>query len=120
MGLRHSPEQVRIVNLEDGRPTVAEARARLLREIERARKEGAAALKVIHGYGSSGEGGALQGALRRSLRRRKKEGLIAAIVYGERWEIFDETTREVIERCPALGDDCDLNRYNEGITIVLL
>lgn len=111
---------VRTVMLKQGLPTVAEARARLKSEIDQARRAGIRALKIIHGYGSSGVGGALQGAIRASLRKRVKEGLIQAYVPGEKWDPFDEGTRTAIDQCPELGRDPELRHYNEGITIVVL
>lgn len=109
-----------IVDLEADRPSVQEGRQRLLAALDKARAGGAPAVKVIHGYGSSGLGGALREALRRSLGKRKKEGRIRAFVAGEKWDLFDPAARAVLEACPDLARDRDLNRYNEGITIVLL
>ena len=108
------------VMLKAGMPTVEEARARLKSEIQRARTAGTLALKIIHGYGSSGTGGTLRHAIRRSLRKRVKEGQIRCFVGGEEWDVFAESTRQILEDCPELARDRDLAGYNEGITIVLL
>jgi hypothetical protein len=108
------------VNLERGLPTVDEARQRLRAELESARARRVSALKLIHGYGSSGVGGKLKDALRVSLKNLRNKGDIAAFVAGERWTISEPLAREILDRCPALGRDSDLNRYNDGITIVLL
>ena len=113
-------QNVRTVLLKEGLPTVAEARARLNAEIQQAKQAGVCALKIVHGYGSSGTGGSLRDAIRASLRKRRKEGKISAFVAGEQWSPFDETARVVLQACPALERDPDLGRYNEGITIVLL
>ena len=51
---------VRELNLELGRPDAAEALRRLAAEVEAARKMGTPAMKLIHGYGSSGKGGRLR------------------------------------------------------------
>ncbi len=108
------------LNIEAGMPTVEEARQRLLAELRQAKQAGVAAVKVIHGYGSTGKGGALRGALRSSLLRRKKEGLVTRVIFGEKWDVFEENARYAIECCPELRSDRDLNRSNEGITIVVL
>ena len=112
--------KVGVVNLEERMPTVEEARAKLKSEIDGAKKTGMTALKIIHGYGSSGVGGSLRHAIRRSLQKRVKEGQIRAFVPGEAWDIFEEKCRQILEECPELGRDQDLGRYNEGITVVLL
>lgn len=114
------PARIHIANLKAGRPDVHEARKRLAAELDKARTIRAAAIKVIHGYGSSGAGGALREALRRSLAKRKKEGRIRAFIAGEKWDLFDPVAREALDACPELARDNDLNRYNEGVTIVLL
>ena len=60
---------VRELNLELGRPDAAEALRRLAAEVEAARKMGTPAMKLIHGYGSSGKGGRLRTACRTWLRQ---------------------------------------------------
>jgi hypothetical protein len=109
-----------IANIKADLPTVAEGRQRLAAALDKARAAGAEAVKVIHGYGSSGVGGALREALRRSLAKRKKEGHIRGFVAGEKWDLFDPAARAILDACPDLGRDPDLNRYNEGITVVWL
>ena len=97
-----------------------EARRILIEGLQTAKSGGVRVLKVIHGYGSSGVGGKLRGALRRSLELRKKEGAIKVIIKGEDWSIFNEEARGLCDRFPFLRDDQDYNRENPGITIVEL
>jgi hypothetical protein len=111
---------VRIVSIKTGLPTVEEGRARLKVELDRARADAAVVLKLIHGYGSSGVGGALRRGIRASLRKRLKEGGIRAFLPGEEWDLFNEVARRLLQECPELAADQDLNHYNEGITLVLL
>lgn len=113
-------QQIRTIMLKQGLPTVEEAQLRLDAEIGWASRAGVTVLKIIHGYGSSGVGGALKRAVRASLRKRCQEGTIRAFVGGEQWSVFDESTREIVDACPSLGRDRDLRSGNEGITIVLL
>lgn len=86
----------------------------------KARKDGIAALKVIHGYGSSGAGGVLRFAIRSYLRQRKEKGEIAAFVNGESWSSFDERSKLIFGRIPESLLDSDVGRGNKGITLVLL
>jgi hypothetical protein len=113
-------EKVRVLVIKAGMPTIQEARARLNAEIDKARGSGIIVLKIIHGYGASGVGGKLRDAVRRSLQRRQTEGRIRSFVIGENWAAVEERARELLEQCPELRRDPDLNRYNEGITFVLL
>ncbi len=110
----------RTINLESGLPSVDEARRRLIAEMERARKDGVRVLKVIHGWGSSGAGGKLGPAIRKSLRLRVKEGKAVAVVPGERFSSDTTDGRELIRRHPQVRADRDFNRANPGITIVEL
>lgn len=113
-------EKVRTITIKSGMPTAEEARARLNAEIDKSKQAGVLVLKIIHGYGSSGEGGRLKEAIRRSLQKRRKEKKISSFVAGEKWSVFEPDARQFLEACPELKNDPDLNRYNEGMTLVLL
>ncbi|HEY3293910.1 MAG TPA: Smr/MutS family protein [bacterium] len=114
------PEILRIVNLETGLPTGEEALRRLSEAIEAAKRDRVKALKVIHGYGSSGTGGVLRQRVQKSLANRRNQGKIRACVFGEKWNSFEEVARDVLDQCPELRRDSDLNRGNAGISIILL
>lgn len=111
---------MRTVNLKSGLPSVDEARRRLLAEMEIARKQGVRVLKIIHGWGSSGEGGALAVAIRKSLRLRVREGRASLVVPGERFSSDATEGRNLAQRHPEVRRDPDFNRANPGITIVEL
>lgn len=108
------------VNLEEGRPTVDVALRRLFGEITRAKASRVKAVKLIHGYGSSGTGGALRVAVRTELERLKKKGMIKLFVPGENFEIFNLDAIKMLDSCNELRSDRDLGRFNNGITMVLL
>jgi hypothetical protein len=114
------PESVVTVNLEADYPTVEEARQLLKAELEKCRNRKVTAVKIIHGYGSSGVGGALRQGIRKSLINRRKEGSVKAVVFGEKWSIFDSVARSMLEQCPEFGKDKDLCNSNPGISVVLL
>ncbi len=110
--------KVEIVNMEAGYPTAEEARKRLATEIDVARKKGVGLLKIVHGYGSTGKGGTLRKSLRTMLLRMQQEGKIGRVIFGEAWDLFDEPSRNLIERYPLIRGDRDIGRSNAGITIV--
>jgi hypothetical protein len=112
--------RVRVLNLEEGFPTRDQAYQKLDAALARARKDGIAVLKVIHGYGSTGAGGVLRFAVRGFLRQRKDKGEIAAFVNGESWSSFDERSKLIFAKAPELVMDIDIGRGNKGITLVLL
>jgi hypothetical protein len=111
---------MRVVNLESGFPSVDDARRRLLAEVNSARASGVRLLKVGHGWGSSGEGGKLGPAIRKSVRLRVKEGKAVAVVAGERFSSDTIEGRELAQRHPSVRSDRDWNRANPGITVVEL
>jgi hypothetical protein len=87
------PPSIVIINVEEGLPTLEEARARLKVELDMCRNRDIQAAKIIHGYGSSGVGGVLRLGIRKSLISRRKEGQIKAVIFGEKWDIFDPSAR---------------------------
>jgi hypothetical protein len=111
---------IRTFNVEAGLPTLDEARRLVIEEIKRAKREGVKVLKVIHGYGSSGKGGALCIGLRRSFGLRKKEGVMKDFVTGEDFSIFNDKVLDLLEAVPELRGDPDLGATNEGVTILWL
>ncbi len=94
--------RVRVVNLEEGFPTRDQAYQKLEAALARARKDGIAVLKVIHGYGSTGAGGVLRFAIRGYLRQRKEKKEIVAFVNGESLSSFDERSKLLFARVPEL------------------
>ena len=81
---------------------------------------GVTAIKIIHGFGSSGKGGSIRTEARKYLDRQKARGQIKYFIIGEDFSIFDETTRNAFKICDELRRDRDLERHNNGITIVIL
>jgi hypothetical protein len=112
--------KIKTVNLEQALPSVEQARAKLVAEIERARSAGFQLLKIIHGYGSHGIGGDLRFALQATLRQMTHAREITDCIYGENWRTGDERTWELLKRYSELKSDPDLGRGNRGITLVVL
>jgi hypothetical protein len=112
--------QQKIVNLERGMPLVEEALARLAGEIEQARLERCRVLTLIHGYGSSGRGGAIRQEVRAQLQYLKHRGAINDLLAGEEFSTRTNFSRRLLHRFPFLRGHRDLNRSNPGITLVIL
>ncbi|MBR3691639.1 MAG: hypothetical protein IKL89_02930 [Clostridia bacterium] len=113
-------DAVYTVNLEDGLPLCHEAINRFKKELEAATERGIAVMKLIHGYGSSGSGGKLRIAIRRHLDGCKLNGFILDYIEGEKFDIFDARTQKALQTHPELARDRDLQRHNNGITVVLV
>ena len=122
--LKPSPKEClflicKTVNLERNFPLASEASVRLSQEIRLAKCSRCRALKVIHGYGSSGKGGAIKAACLKLCAERKRSGMIRHFVKGEDFTPFTEDGRKAIEICPQLKTDIDYGRQNDGVTIIL-
>ena len=108
------------VNIKYDLPTADQAIKRCTFAIENSKRLGGGAVKIIHGYGSSGKGGRIRVEVRQYLERQKQRGQIRDFIPGERFSIFDESTRAAFMRCDELRRDHDLDAANNGITIVVL
>lgn len=107
-------------NIEKGMPTVAQARIRLDQALRTARSQRYTVLKIIHGYGSSGKGGAIKKDVHIVLQEQKKQGRVRYFVSGENFSPFDAETRSILDTYPVLRKDKDYSRGNAGVTIVVL
>lgn len=111
---------IRLINLEEDKPTVAQALNRLQLELKLARRQQIQTLKIIHGFGSTGNGGKIRVAVRKELEALQQRGAVGLVIPGERLTIFEENTRMLLRQCPAFRKDSDIDRHNNGITVVLL
>lgn len=108
------------MNLKEGMPLVSEAMSHMQTELRRAQNDGIKVLKLVHGYGSTGAGGEIRIAVQNGLLRRKSQGEIRNVIFGEDWRISNEATWALLKQMPELKQDSDLGRQNRGITIVVL
>jgi hypothetical protein len=92
----------RLVNLKKGRPLVRQALARLDMELKIAAGQGFKVLTLIHGYGSSGAGGAIKAAVRHQLDFLRHQGRIRDVVIGEDFASRSGRGRCLLRRFPVL------------------
>jgi hypothetical protein len=101
-------------------PQVHEALQRLDRELALARQDKAKLLKLVHGYGSTGQGGDIRIAVQKRLLELSQNGQIRGCIFGENWSKTDDPAWKLLQAHTELKSDSDLGRHNRGITIVLL
>ena len=109
-----------VLNLEEGMPLVSDALSRLRMGIQEMRVSRAKAVKVIHGYGSTGRGGKIRPAVRQELADMKRGKLIRDYIIGEDFGPVDAASRKLAEQNRNITRDPDYGRMNHGITIVVL
>ncbi len=112
--------QLREVNIKEDMPTADDAVKRVTFQLHTSKRLGFSALKIIHGYGSTGTGGKIRTKTRRYLDEQKRKGIIRDYITGEDFSIFDPATLKAFQSCAELRRDSDLERHNNGVTIVIL
>lgn len=108
------------LNIKSEFPPADVAVANLLIEIERLARTGVGAIKVIHGYGSHGVGGAIKKEVHNALKILKHNKKIIDFIPGEKFGAFAKENEYITTNFPQLVLDADLQNYNSGITIVFL
>ena len=108
------------LNLEEGMPLVEEAIQRLHMGLQEMKVSRVKAVKLIHGYGSTGRGGKICTGVRQELAAMKRKKLIKDYIPGEDFGPTDEATRKLVEQDKTTNRDPDYGRINHGITIVVL
>jgi hypothetical protein len=101
-------------------PTVDDAIRRITYHLRNCKPLGVSVLKIIHGYGSTGTGGKIKTEARRYLGEQKRKGQIKEFIPGEDFSIFNDATLKAFQLCPELRRDPDLERHNNGVTIIIL
>lgn len=109
-----------LINLESGHPKVESAMIKLRLELVTLRRIGIHTVKIIHGYGSTGIGGAIRQATRQYLAEQMNAGKIKAYCPGESFGPFENSGRKIVALSPAFRQDPDWGRQNDGITVVVL
>jgi len=107
-------------DIKSDMPTADQALRRVDMALATGRMAGAAAVKLIHGYGSTGRGGVIRTQVRRTLSELRAKGKVKGFIPGEDFSIFNGETLRAFQACPTLRQDCDLERSNNGVTIILL
>lgn len=110
----------KVVNLERGMPAAEDAIRILEAAIAEARVQGISILTVIHGYGSSGKGGKIRRDCRSILDYKCSKGELQDYVPGEEFNRRNGPTKSILRRYPQLLSDRNLDRGNQGISLIIL
>ncbi len=108
------------IDIKSEQQTVAEAIAQFLVEAESYKKGGYKVMKVIHGYGSHGVGGAIKNAFLKRCEDLKRRNKIEDYVCCDAWTPKNTVRKIAINYCPDLLADRGLYLLNPGCSIVIL
>ena len=109
-------KRLKEINLEDGKPTVDDALIVLKSHVRNAKSDNVGCLYVIHGYGSSGKGGAIRDKSRQWLNAQARNGVVKSVIYGEEFNIFNIKALELKNKYKELEQL--LKVCNHGVTVV--
>ncbi len=112
--------RVLYIDIKSEMQTCLMAVAELENEIDACKLGGFTVLKVVHGYGSHGVGGAIKKAVHKRLNEMKRQGIISDFVPCEKWTPNNPLRKKAIEYSSDLLADSDLRMLNSGVTIVLI
>ncbi|MBR6778649.1 MAG: hypothetical protein IKM43_00635 [Clostridia bacterium] len=108
------------IDIKSQKQTVAEAVAQFLIELESYQKGGFKVMKVIHGYGSHGVGGAIRNAFFKKCQDLKNRKMIEDFTCCDKWTDKNVVKKIAINYCPDLIADAELRTLNPGCSIVII
>ena len=86
------------LNIKEGMPLVSEAMEHLKSSLDRCRRNKYKCVLVIHGYGSTGKGGAIHDKARQWLKAQERTGKVKSVIFGEDFSIFNFKSLELKNR----------------------
>ena len=109
------------LNIKRGLPTVEEALEQLTEYLWMASELGIKAIILIHGYGSSGEGGRIKWAIHEALENNRYADRIEEYYYGEQVPYGTQACQALLKQRPGLKQYLKhFKAGNAGMTVLLL
>jgi len=106
------------INIKENMPQVAEALRYLQNAIVTLKREKYECVLIIHGYGSTGKGGAICIKARQWLKAQEKNGKVRTVIFGEDFEMFNFKALELKNKYRELAPLLSVG--NHGVTVVEL
>lgn len=106
------------INIKQDMPLVADAMRFLQDSITRLKRDKYDVVLIIHGYGSTGKGGAICEKARQWLKAQERGGKLKQVIFGENFTLFNFAALELKNKCREL--EPLLRVCNNGVTILQL
>ena len=109
------------INIKQGSPHVEEALELLTEQLRKCLDLGIKAIILIHGYGSTGEGGRMKWAIQDALENNRYSDRVDEYFFGENVAYGSQAYHALLKRRPGLKRY--LKRFKEGnagMTVLLL
>ena len=114
-------EDTAVFNVKQSSPTVEEAVDRLTHYLRRASEVGIKTIILIHGYGSSGEGGRIKSGVHQALENNYFSDRVDEYYFGEEVAFGGEAYHRLLRRRPSLKSHLKhFKEGNAGMTVLLL
>lgn len=109
------------LNIKRGLPKVEEALEQLTEYLRMASELGIKAIILIHGYGSSGEGGRIKWAIHEALENNRYADRVEEYYYGEQVPYGTQACQALLKQRPGLKQYLKhFKAGNAGMTVLLL
>lgn len=106
------------INIKQGMPKVADAMRYLQDSLARLKRDKCECVLIIHGYGSTGKGGAICENTRQWLKAQERDGRVKAVIFGEEFTLFNFKALELKNKYREL--EHLMRVCNNGVTVVEL
>ena len=106
------------LNIKSGMPLADDAMRYLQDSLDRLRRERCGCVLMVHGYGSTGKGGAICTRARSWLRAQEKAGRVKRVIPGEEFQLFNFDALALKNTYREL--EPLLRVCNHGVTVVEL
>ena len=117
---KQAVKRISVLKIKENNPTVDEALKLLTNEISAAIERNIKVIKIIHGYGSSGVGGAIKTSLLTRLNTLKNNNQVKSIITGEQHNEYAGSRNYLLNKYPELKSTWIEDRGNPGITFIEL
>ena len=112
--------QLITIDIKSNKQTVSEAIAQFEMELKTYQFGGFKVLKVIHGYGSHGVGGAIKQAFLKKCAELKSRKIIEDYTCCDKWTEKNIVRKIATNYCPDLLADAELKYINSGCSILII
>ena len=106
------------INIKEDMPIVADAMRYLQDSITRLKRDKYDVVLIVHGYGSTGKGGAICQKARQGLKAQERGSKVKQVIFGEDFTLFNFDALALKNKCRDL--EPLLRVSNHGVTVVEL
>ncbi len=111
-------DEIYRTKVPDGMPSTKTVLKQVEFVLADVRARGGHLVKLIHDSSLGISQARLTEEIRRFLRAYKKEGRIVLMIPGKNLKMTDTMTRYLVEKCPQIELDADMEQGNDTITVV--